>query len=160
MCQKNLDIMSANKESVLEYWSLARADLDDVFHDLTPSDLLEQGMTGDWNGCLTLVHIARWDETTTAMIMRHHLGLLPNVNEYDDYEAWNLVWAEFAADIPREAAWQRYHSAHEAIVRTLRHLPDEAWDDYVRGWIREASINHYRHHAETTRRWRAAREAG
>ena len=160
MCQKNFDIMTADKSDVLQEWLSSRAELEESLKGLTPDELEEPGMTGVWNGRLTLVHIARWDETTTAMIMRHHLGLLPNVNEYDDYEAWNLVWAEFDADIPLEAAWQRYHSAHEAIVRTLRHLPDEAWDDYVRGWIREASINHYRHHAETTRRWRAAREAG
>lgn len=159
MCQKNLDFMTASKEAVLEDWARARAELDESFLHLTPADLSEQGMTGVWDGRMTLVHIARWDETTTAMVLRHRQGFLPGENEFDDYEAWNLVWAEIDADIPLEAAWQRYHSAHEAIVRTLRHMPEEEWDDYVRGWIREASINHYRHHAETTRRWREAREA-
>ena len=159
MCQANFDIMTADKSSVLDEWIRARAELEDAFAGLTPDDLEESGMTGSWNGRLTLVHIARWDETTTAMILRHHVGLLPGQNEFEDYEAWNLVWAGVDADIPLEAAWQRYHSAHEAIIRTLRHLPEEKWDDYVRGWIREASLNHYRHHAETTNRWREGNHA-
>lgn len=158
MCQQKFDILYVDRDSILNEWVQSRAELDDSFAGLMPQDLEQPGMTGFWNGRQTLVHIARWDETTTAMIMRHHVGLLPGENEFDDYEAWNLVWADIDDDIPLEAAWQRYHSAHEAILRTMRHLPEDGWDDYVRGWIREASLEHYRHHAETTRRWRAARE--
>lgn len=154
------DALTSDRESLLEEWERSRAELDAAFAGLTPDDLEVQGMTGTWNGRQTLVHIARWDETTTAMILRHHVGLLPGENEFDDYEAWNLVWAAIDADIPLEAAWQRYHSAHEAIIRTMKNLPDESWDAYARGWLREASLNHYRHHAETTNRWRVARGKG
>ena len=160
MNDARFDALTANRDMFLADWARSRAELDAAFAGLTPADLEIGGMTGSWNGRLTLVHIARWDETTTAMVLRNALGVLPGVNEYDGYEQWNLVWADFDADITLEAAWQRYHSAHEAIVRTMRHLPDEAWNDYVRGWVREASLNHYRHHAETTSRWRAVREQG
>ena len=160
MTSPPFDALKSDRESLLKEWSTARDELDAAFAGLTPEDLEVPGMTGAWNGRLTLIHIARWDETTTAMILRHHVGLLPGENEFDDYEAWNLVWAGIDADIPLEAAWQRYHSAHEAIVRTMRHLPDESWDAYARGWLREASINHYRHHAETTMRWRHQRGQG
>ncbi len=160
MNDSHFDALTADREAFLAEWAGSRAELDAAFAGLTSADLELAGMTGTWNGRQTLVHVARWDETTTQMILRNALGVLPGVNEYEDYEQWNLIWADIDADITLEAAWQRYHSAHEAIVRTMRHLPDDAWNDYVRGWVREASLNHYRHHAETTLRWRAQRGQG
>lgn len=154
MNKSDFNALTADRQSLLEEWRQSRAELGAAFAGLSSEDLEVPGMTGTWNGRLTLVHIARWDEVTTEMIVRRWQGILPDVNEYDDYEALNLVWAEIDADITLEAAWQRYHSAHEAIVRTLSVIPYEAWDNYVRGWVREASLNHYRHHAETTTRWR------
>lgn len=151
------DALTADRAVFLAEWAASRVELDAVFAGLSDVDLEVPGMTGDWNGRQTLVHIARWDEVTTEMILRDHFGELPGVNEYDDYEGWNLRWAAIDADIPLEAAWQRYHSAHEAIVRTMWWLPDSSWNAYVRGWVREASLNHYRHHAETTQRWIATR---
>lgn len=157
MNQSDFDALTANRAEFLSEWRKSRAELDASLEGLSPHDLEIPGMTGDWNGRVTLVHIARWDEVTTEMIVRRWKGVLPGINEYDDYESLNLVWAEIDANITLEAAWQRYHSAHEAIVRTLTHMPDDTWDDYVRGWVREASLNHYRHHAETTNRWRKER---
>lgn len=154
MKQSDFNALTADRQEFLMEWRVSRAELDASLEGLSPDDLEQPGMTGEWNGRVTLVHIARWDEVTTEMIVRRWRGVLPGVNEYDDYEGLNLVWAEIDADITLEAAWQRYHSAHEAIVRTLSLMPDEAWDDYVRGWVREASLNHYLHHAETTNRWR------
>src|SRR5699024_5193551 len=139
------DALTADRQKFLAEWRKSRAELDAVLAGLSAEDLEQAGMTGAWNGRVTLVHIARWDEVTTEMIVRRRLGVLPGVNEYDDYEWWNVQWAELDADITMEAAWQRYHSAHEAIVRTLSLMPDDEWDAYVRGWVREASLNHYRH---------------
>lgn len=158
MHQSEFDALTADRENFLAEWRKSRAELDAALEGLSPDDLEAPGMTGEWNGRVTLVHIARWDEVTTEMIVRRWHGVLPGVNEYADYEGLNLVWAQIDADIPLKSAWQRYHSAHEAIVRTLKLMPDEAWDDYVRGWVREASLNHYRHHAETTNRWRRTRQ--
>lgn len=157
MNTSDFDALTADRASFFAEWRAARAELDAAFAGLTDADLEESGMTGSWNGRMTLVHIARWDEVTTQMIVRIWQGILPGINEYDDYEQCNLDWAELDADITLEAAWQRYHSAHEAIMRTLAHIPDDAWDASIRGWVREASLNHYRHHAETTNRWRAER---
>lgn len=154
---QEFDALVADRDTFLAEWRRSRAELDTAFAGLTEADLEEPDMTGTWNGRITLVHIARWDEVTTEMVVRHWQGLLPGVNEYDDYEGLNLIWAEIDVDITLEAAWQRYYSAYEAIVRTLTYIPDTAWDDYVRGWVREASLNHYRHHAETTTRWRQHR---
>lgn len=154
MSEPVFDALTANREKFLAEWKSAREELDAEFTFVTGESLEQSGMTGDWNGRQTLVHIARWDEVTTEMIVRNHLGILPSINEYDDYEWWNSRWAELDADITIEAAWQRYHSAHEAIVRTMRALPDESWNAYVRGWVREASLNHYRHHTDTIKRWR------
>lgn len=151
------DAMSAEPDAFLSEHQASRQELDAEFAGLTDADLEEPGMTGVWNGRMTLIHIARWDETATQMIIRDRLGILPGVNEYDDYEWWNDRWAEIDADIPLEAARARYESAHEAIVRTLRAFSPEEWTPLVRGWVREASLNHYRHHAETTRRWRGMR---
>lgn len=157
MTVKEFDAATADREAFFYEWRQSRAELDAALAGLTASDLEEPGMTGEWNGRMTLVHIARWDETTTEMIVRHWKGILPGVNEFADYEQINLEWAELDADITLEAAWQRYHASHEAIMRTLAHIPDDAWDAYIRGWVREASLNHYRHHAETTLRWREGR---
>lgn len=154
MNPSEFDALTANRDLFFREWRTARAELDAALAGLTDADMEVPGMTGGWNGRLTLVHIARWDEVTTEMIVRRWRGVLPGVNEYNDYEGLNLVWAELDADITLAAAWQRYHSAHEAILRTMAHIPDENWDNYIRGWVREASLNHYRHHAETTRRWR------
>lgn len=158
MDETAFNAITAHRQTLLSEWKRSRNELDEAFVGLTREDLEVPGMTGSWNGRLTLVHIARWDEVTTEMIVRRWKNILPGVNEYDDYEAINLVWAEIDADITLEAAWQRYHSAHEAIVRTLTCIPYDAWDDYIRGWVREASLNHYRHHAETTMRWRNSRQ--
>lgn len=154
MVDMEFDALTANREAFFAEWEASRAELDAALAGLTDNDLERPGMTGVWNGRITLVHVARWDEVTTEMVVRNFHGILPDINEYDDYEQWNLWWADLDVDIPLDAAWQRYHSAHEAIVRTLRHLPDDAWNAYVRGWVREASLNHYRHHAETIQRWR------
>ena len=154
MLLPDFNALTADREEFLAEWRNSRQELEDAMSGLSAENLEIPGMTGVWNGRLTLVHIARWDEVTTEMIVRRWRGILPGINEYDDYEAINLVWAEIDAEITLEAAWQRYYSAHEAIVRTLSLMPDSAWDDYVRGWVREASLNHYRHHAETTKRWR------
>lgn len=157
MSQPDFDALTADRDTFFAQWLSNRAELDAELAGLTDAELEEPGMTGDWNGRMTLVHIARWDEVTTEMILRNHFGVLPGVNEYDEYEALNLVWAELDADITLEAAWHRYHGAHEAIVRAMRYMPDSSWNDFVRGWVREASLNHYLHHAETTRAWRQQR---
>lgn len=157
MAESSFDALIADRDAFLLEWMTSRNELEAALSGLSAADLEESGMTGQWNGRQTLVHIARWDEVTTEMILRDHFGELPGVNEYDDYEGWNLRWAKIDADIPLDTAWQRYRSAHEAIVRTMNWLPDSSWNAYVRGWVREASLNHYRHHAETTRRWREGR---
>ena len=151
------DAMTAAPAAFLEERVAARAELDAVFAGLTADELEEPGMTGAWNGRMTLVHIARWDETAAHMILRDRHGIHPDINEFDDYEAWNDYWAAVDADISLADATARHGLAHEAIVRTLRHLAPEEWTDVVRGWAREASVNHYRHHAEPTRRWREGR---
>lgn len=151
------DALTASRNEFLVEWKRSRAELDSVLDGLSDADLEEPGMTGDWSGRETLVHVARWDEVATEMIVREWLGILPGVNEYDDYEWWNLRWAEIDATIPLAVARARYDAAHEGIVRTLTGFPDDAWTGYARGWVRECSLNHYRHHAETIRRWRACR---
>jgi hypothetical protein len=154
------DPMRAVPAAYIQEILTARAELEAEFAGLTDAELEEPGMTGEWNGRMTLVHIARWDETVAHVIMRDRHGLLPGVNEFEDYEAWNRYWAEVDIDISLWDAKARYQTAHEAVVRTLRHLAPEEWNDHVRGWVREATLNHYRHHAETTRRWRANRPEG
>jgi hypothetical protein len=151
------DAMTANPDEFIKELLASRKKLEAEFAGLSDQDLEEPGMTGIWNGRMTLVHIARWDEAATQVITRERLGILPGTNEYDDYEWWNDRWMEIDADIPMWAAKARYEAAHEAIVRTLTHLSVEQWTPVVRGWAREASLNHYRHHAETTRGWRRAR---
>ena len=152
-----IDAMTADPATVLDEIVAARAELEAEFAGLTPDVLEEPGMTGVWNGRMTLVHIARWDETAAHMILRDRHGIVPDMNEFDDYEAWNDSWAAVDADIPLWDAKARFQTAHEAILRTLRHLAPEEWTETVRGWVREATMNHYRHHAETTRRWRQQR---
>lgn len=152
-----IDAMTADPTTFLDEIALARAELEAEFAGLTNAELEEPGMTGEWSGRMTLIHVARWDETAAHMVLRDRHNLLPGVNEFDDYEAWNRYWAEVDADIPLWDAKARCQTAHEAIVRTLRHLAPEEWTDVVRGWVREATLNHYRHHAETTRRWRERR---
>jgi hypothetical protein len=153
----SFDAMTADPDAFMKELLAARRELEDVFAGLSEEDLEEPGMTGSWNGRMTLIHIARWDETAALAIMRDRLGVLPGVDEYEDYEWWNDRWMEIDADIPLDVARARYATAHEAIVRTLRHLEPAEWTPEVRGWAREASVNHYRHHAETTRRWYARR---
>lgn len=153
----SFDAMSAAPASFLDEIRTARAELEAEFAGLTDAEMEEPGMTGEWNGRMTLVHIARWDETAAHMVLRDRHGILPDTNEFDDYEAWNDYWAAVDADISLWDAKARCQTAHEAIVRTLGHLSPEEWTDVVRGWVREATVNHYRHHAETTRRWRRAR---
>lgn len=152
-----IDAMTADPTTFLDEIALARAELEAEFAGLTDADLEEPGMTGEWSGRMTLIHIARWNEVAAHMVLRDRHGLLPGVNEFDDYEAWNRYWAEVDADISLWDAKARFQVAHEDIIRTLRHLAPEEWTDVVRGWVREATLNHYRHHAETTRRWREGR---
>jgi hypothetical protein len=151
------DAMTAAPEAFVDEIVASRRELEAEFTGLTDEDMEETGMTGVWNGRMTLIHIARWDETATQAIIRDRLGVLPGVDEYEDYEWWNDRWMELDEDSPLAFARARYETAHEAIVRTLQHLEPEEWTENVRGWAREASVNHYRHHAETTRRWRAGR---
>ena len=157
------DEKTANPSAFIEELLAARKELQAEFAGLTDEALEEPGMTGVWSGRMTLVHIAHWDETATQAIIRDRLGVLPGVDEYEDYEWWNDRWAELDADIPLWAAKARYETAHEAIVRTLSCLGNEEWTPVVRGWAYAASLEHYRKHAETTRRWNTSRsqhEAG
>jgi hypothetical protein len=152
------DAMTATPDEFLAELLKARGELEAEFAGLTIDDLEEPGMTGVWTGRMTLVHIARWDESATQIIVRDRYSILPGVNEYDDYEAWNDRWAEIDADISLDAARARYETAHEAIVRTLRRFKADEWTPLVRGWANVASLEHYRHHAETTRLWRTGRQ--
>lgn len=152
------DPMIAGPDVFLAELLAARRELDTALAGLTVDELEQPGMTGVWSGRMTLVHIARWDEATTQIIVRDRYGILPGVNEYDDYEAWNDRWAEIDADIPLDTARARYETAHEAIVRTLHGFQTDEWTPLVRGWVRVASLEHYLHHAETTRRWRTSRQ--
>jgi hypothetical protein len=151
------DVLTAHPDEFIEQIVRARRELDATFAGLTDDDLEEPGMTGVWSGRMTLVHIARWDETVGLIVLREQNGILPGVNEFDDYEAWNDYWASVDEGIPLAAARSRYETAHEAVVRTLQCLRPEEWTEYIRGWANAASLEHYLHHAETTRRWRAAR---
>ncbi len=87
------DAMTAGPAVFLEEILLARAELEAEFAGLTDEQLEEPGMTGEWSGRMTLIHIARWDESATHMVLRDRQGLLPGVDEFEDYEAWNDSWA-------------------------------------------------------------------
>lgn len=154
------DPITAPPAAFLQEWRRARQALDALLAPLTPAELEEPGMTGDWSGRLTLVHIARWDEVATEMILRRRLGVLPGVDEYADYEWWNLQWAAVDATIPLETAWQRYYASHEAVVRTALSIPPEGWDAVIRGWLQVVSLEHYQHHTATIRAWMARRGGG
>lgn len=151
------DALTADPDTFIEEIMTARRELEDVLAGVTDNDLEEPGMTGHWSGRMTLVHIARWDETVALIVLRERNGILPGVDEFEDYEAWNDYWATVDEGIPLALAKARYETAHEAIVRTLRCLQPDEWTEYIRGWVNAASVDHYRHHAETTRRWKAAR---
>ena len=103
----SFDAMSADQASFLDEIRKARAELEAEFAGLTDAEMEEPGMTGVWNGRMTLVHIARWDETAAHMVLRDRHGILPDTNEFDDYEAWNDYWAAVDADIPEELSGRR-----------------------------------------------------
>ena len=70
----SFDAMSAAPAGFLDEIRTARAELEAEFAGLTDAEMEEPGMTGVWNGRMTLVHIARWDETAAHMVLRDRHG--------------------------------------------------------------------------------------
>lgn len=151
------DHLTASPHAFIAELHAARAELDAEWDAIDDTTMDQPGMTGEWSGRETLAHIARWDETTTLMTLRDRHGVLPGVNEYDDYEQWNLWWADVDRTISLDNARQRYASAREALIRTLTALDEDDWTPLVRGWVNEACLRHDMHHRDTLRRWKAAR---
>lgn len=149
------DHLTATPAEFIAEIHASRAEWEALIAPMSESDLELAGMTGHWNGRQTIIHLARWTETTTAMILRYRHGLLPGVDEYEDYDQWNDWWMEIDGDMPLSIARDRERLAFDGLIRTLLSFPDDAWDAYVRGWVHVAANEHYQKHVETTRAWLA-----
>lgn len=148
----------------------ARQELLDAIDGLTPEQLLEPGVVGDWSVRDVLQHISLWEAELVRLLLHVDRGRRPGGERFSgkiDVDALNARWHEETRHRPLQSVLDDFHGVRRQSLRWLDQLSDddltrvrpEAW---LRGrplwrWIAEETFEHDQEHAEQVRQWRQAR---
>ena len=148
----------------------ARERLMAAFEGLTPEEMQEPGVAGEWSVRDVLAHVAAWDRAQTEsyrqMLAGEHPAFLDL--EWEEIEAFNMERHGAAAGSSIEEVLAELEAARGEMVELLRDVDnqklfapapgDEHADLSIAACI-TVSAGHDEEHAEMIEQWREARVA-
>ncbi len=157
-------VAEMTKADVLERIREAYRALDDVLSELSPEQMHQKGVEGEWSAKDVIAHVAEWDRRLVAWLEQIQRGTLPRqaVDWSDADEINDQIYRQYK-DSPVDAVLEDFRLAHQGALDAVSRIPDETmeksprFDEYPDFDLRELigweTWEHYDEHGEAIIRW-------
>jgi hypothetical protein len=157
------------KADVLERIQEAYRALDGVLSQLSPEQMQQKGVEGEWSAKDMIAHIAEWDRRLASWLEEIQRGTLPRqAVDWSDADEINDQIFHQNKDRPVDAVLADFKLTHQATLDAVSRLPDEMmensphFDEYPDFDLRELigweTWEHYDEHGEAISEWARGHE--
>lgn len=139
---------ATTKTQVIKDSKEEREKLDNFLATLTPDQMTEPGMLGDWSVKDVLAHLYEWEQMVLRWIAASERGENPAVPaegyKWNQLPALNEEIRQKYSGIPLEEMQQMYSDSHKQIMNTIESISEE--DMFTRGlhkWMNKNTLGAY-----------------
>ena len=134
------------KQELISTIETERAKLEESLSGLTPEQMSEPNVCGNWCVKDVLAHLAIWSARNVTVI--YHAEQAQTYEEIDamldDYDALNAEDYETQKDRPLERVLADFRGAHRQLLRRLGDWKDaELFDQKRYAWLRRQSLGEF-----------------
>lgn len=155
------------KSEILTALNEGRERFLEAIEDLTPDQMKETGVVGEWSVKDTLVHLTRWEAELVKLLWQASQGQKPTSAHFSSssVDDLNARWYQESRSRPLERILEDFHGVRAQTVRRVEDFSDEDLTDPKRylwlndaplwEWIAGDSFEHEAEHGAQIRAWRA-----
>jgi DinB family protein len=133
----------------------------DSYAGLTPSEMLEPGVTGAWSVRDLIAHVTWWEGEALAHLPGILRGRTPPRYSvtYGGIPAFNALMTEKKQSLSLADVLREQDETHRRLIALVEDVPQDqiTTDTRWRHRLRLDTYGHYPKHAAAIRRWRAGR---
>lgn len=155
-----------NKKELLAALEESHARVLEAIEGLTPQQMLEQGVVGDWSIKDILAHLSRWEAELVKLLWQAHQGIKPS-GVYTDQisvDEVNARWQQEDQDRPLDRILEDFNGVRNQTIRRLDYFTDQDVSTperyrWLEGralweWIAGDSFEHDLEHLVQIKAWR------
>lgn len=128
---------------------------------LSPAELMEPGVTGDWSVRDLIAHVTWWEEEAIKYLPLIQQGLKPPRYSvmYGGIDAFNAVMTEKKGEVSLSRVFREQEATHRRLLEFLQGVPEDEFSRHTRfrRRLRLDTYGHYRIHGQEINKWREAR---
>lgn len=152
------------KADVLERMKAGYHALNDVLSDLSPAQMEQAGVEGDWSAKDLVAHMAEWDRRLLSWLVEIQGGALPReaVDWSDADQVNDEIYRQYK-DKPADDVLADFRLTHEAVLDAVSRIPEETlvnphdFEDHpdfdLRQLVAWETWEHYEEHGGAIRGW-------
>jgi hypothetical protein len=152
------------KARLLQRLESAWASLLDSYAGLSPDELMEPGVTGDWSVRDIIAHVTWWEEEALAHLPLVLTGGRPPRYSvtYGGIDAFNAQMTERTRRLSLSDVLERRDEVHRRLVALVQRAPEDqlTGESRFRRRLRLDTHGHYPKHERAIRTWRERRISG
>ena len=151
-------LFDKNMQQLLKQLEKAWKALNDSYAGLSPSEMTQPGVTGDWSVKDILAHVTTWEEEALQ-----HLppilngGRPPRYSvKYGGINAFNAQMTASKRSLSLSEILQQSEETHRRLVEFIQGIPGDqvSGETRARRRLRLDTYSHYPKHAKAIRQWR------
>ncbi len=155
-----------NKDEILDALEDERENMLEILDGLTPEQLIEPGVVGEWSVKDILVHLSLWEAELVKLLWQIQQGQKPTTLHFSkiDVDATNQEWHQTYRDRPFERVFEDFINVRKQTIRRLEkfselelsspnHYP-WAGQKALEEWVANDSFQHEKEHAIQMKEWR------
>jgi hypothetical protein len=155
-----------NKDEILDALEDERENMLEILDRLSPEQLVEPGVVGEWSIKDILVHLSLWEAELVKLLWQAGQGQKPTTLHFSkvDVDATNQEWHQNYRDRPFERVFDDFINVRKQTIRRLEKFseaelssPDHyPWTDHkaLEEWVANDSYQHEAEHAIQIKEWR------
>lgn len=155
------------KSEILTALNEGRERFLEAIEDLTPDQMKETGVVGEWSVKDILVHLTRWEAELVKLLWQSSQGQKPTSAQFSSssVDDLNARWYRESRSRPLELILEDFHGVRTQTVRRVEEFSDDELTDPKRypwlnntplwEWIAGDSFEHEAEHGAQIRAWRA-----
>jgi hypothetical protein len=133
---------------------------------LSPEEMLEPGVVGDWSIKDILAHLSRWEAELVKLLWQARQGIQPTglLTDESPVDEVNARWYQEDQARPLDRIQEDFNGVREQTIRRLDYFTDRDLNDPIRyswlgsqplwEWVASESFEHDDEHLEQIRAWR------
>ena len=147
-----------NRAQTLKRLDSAWKDFKASFADLSESQMLTAGVTGQWSVRDIIAHVATWDEEALKhlpAVLEGHRPPRYSIT-YGGIDAFNALMTERKRHLSLAEVLRELDEVHDRLLAYVNRAPEElfARETRFRRRLRLDTYSHYPKHAKAIRTWR------